>query len=366
MSEQIKVLIVDDSAFARSLISKRLEADPQFTVVGIARDGLEAVEQVKALRPDVVTLDVTMPRLDGLGALERIMADSPTPVVMLSAVTGEQTHATIKALELGAVDFFLKPSLASPAGENGSGTGADSQDLLSKIKVAASISKDKLRPGLKAGARNNGSKDPAKSGVRTKTPEMAKVLVIGSSTGGPRALADLIPALPSDLPTGILIVQHMPEGFTRTFAQRLDQTSNLEVKEAEAGDILRAGRALLAPGGYHMKVTDSGKIELDLGPQECGVRPCVNVTIESVVQVYGSSTLGVVLTGMGADGMRGSALIKAAGGQVAVEDESTCAVYGMPKAVVDAGHADKVVPLPMMAQEIVRMSRESKIRRAGG
>ena len=365
MSEQIKVLIVDDSAFARSLITKRLEANPQFTVVGVARDGLEAVEQVKALRPDVVTLDVTMPRLDGLGALERIMADCPTPVVMLSAVTGEQTHATIEALELGAVDFFLKPSLASPAGEDGSGPGSDSQDLLSKIKVAASIPKSKLRAGLKAGARKKGGKAPAKPGLPSKTAKMAKVLVIGSSTGGPKALADLIPALPSDLPTGILIVQHMPEGFTKSFAQRLDQTSELEVKEAEAGDVLRAGRILLAPGGYHMKVTDSGEIDLDLAPQECGVRPSLNVTIESVVQVYGSSSLGVVLTGMGHDGARGSALIKAAGGQVAVEDESTCAVYGMPKAVVDAGHADRVVPLPLMAQEIVRMCRVSNTLRAG-
>ena len=346
MSDTIKVLIVDDSAFARSVIAKKLGTDPSIAVAGFARDGADALEKIKELKPDVVTMDITMPEMDGLTALEHIMTDDPLPVIMLSALTGPQTHATITALELGAVDFFLKPSVANPAGVD-----ASALDLIQKIKTAATVSGKRLVAGnKKKRLRRRGP--PLTDGA---IPNMVNVLVIGASTGGPKALAELMPDIPPNLPTGILIVQHMPPGFTRSLAQRLDQLSQLHVKEAEPGDVVKPGQALLAPGDYHMVVNLDGIIELNRDPPVCGVRPSVDVTIESVVRTYGSSSLAAVLTGMGSDGTRGAAMIKAVNGQVKVEDESTCAVYGMPKSIADAGNADKLVPLHRMAKEIVDM-----------
>lgn len=346
MSEAIKVLIVDDSAFARSVIAKKLDTDPGIAVAGFARDGADALEKIRELKPDVVTMDITMPEMDGLTALEHIMAGNPLPVIMLSALTGPQTHATITALELGAVDFFLKPSVANPAG-----TDESTLELIQKIKTAAAVPGKRLVPSKKIkGPRRPGS-HPTKGAI----PNMVNVLVIGSSTGGPRALAELIPDIPPNLPTGILIVQHMPPGFTQSLAQRLDQLSQLHVKEAEDGDVVKPGQALMAPGDYHMAVNRDGIIELNQDPPVCGVRPSVDVTIESVVRAYGSSSLAVVLTGMGSDGAKGAAMIKAVNGQVKVEHESTCAVYGMPKCIADAGNADKIVPLNRMAREIVDM-----------
>lgn len=355
----IKILIVDDSTFARSIIAKRLEIHPEIKVVGFAKDGVEALEQVQALRPDVVTLDVSMPRLDGLGALERIMKDFPTPVIMLSALTGEQTQTTVAALELGAVDFYLKPSIASPAGN----AGAD-LELLEKIKLAAAVPAARLRcmaawnrTHRPAAARPQSSAQPA--------TRLRRVVVIGASTGGPRALAELMPALPRDLPAAVLVVQHMPPMFTRSLAERLNNECQLEVKEAQDGDQIVPGRVLLAPGGYHLTVTKAGAVALNQEPPECAVRPAANVTLASAAHYYGRSILAVVLTGMGSDGTRGAAAVKAAGGQVIVEAESTCVVYGMPKSVMDAGHADKVVPLNRMAEEIIRICSETPRAAAG-
>ena len=348
MNDKVRVLVVDDSAFARSTISKAISSDPQMEVVGTARDGAEALEMVHNLKPQVVTLDVSMPRMDGLAALGRIMAECPTPVVMLSALTGENTEATIKALELGAVDFFLKSSPVNPTGNNGMASG-----LIDKVKIAARVSPLKLR----ARARSSRSHIPPRTMGRPSRVKQ-KVLVIGSSTGGPRALAELIPQLPADIHASILLVQHMPAGFTHSLAKRLDQFSQIRVKEAERGDRLEKTKALLAPGGYHMVVGRSGEISLNQEELVWGVRPAVDVTMESVVKVYGKSSVGVVLTGMGTDGTTGTGLIKRAGGKVAVEHESTCAIYGMPRSVVEAGNTDKIVPLDKMADEIVRMCNQ--------
>jgi len=346
VSDAIKVLIVDDSAFARSVIAKKLDSDSSIAVAGFARDGAQALERIRVLKPDVVTMDITMPEMDGLTALKHIMAHNPLPVIMLSALTGPQTKATITALELGAVDFFLKPSVANPAGVDGSAL-----DLIQKIKTAAAVSGKRLVPSSKKKRpRRQGS--PLTNGA---VPNMVNVLVIGASTGGPKALAELMPDIPPNLPTGILIVQHMPPGFTKSLAQRLDQLSQLHVKEAEPGDVVKPGQALMAPGDHHMLVNQDGMIELNQDPPVHGVRPSVDVTMESVVRAYGSSSRGVVLTGMGSDGAKGAAMIKSVNGQVKVEDESTCAVYGMPKSIADAGNADKIVPLHRMAREIVDM-----------
>jgi two-component system chemotaxis response regulator CheB len=353
MEKGIKVLIVDDSAFARSAIAARLGTDSVIEVVGQAKDGLDAIEKTKELKPDVVTLDVVMPRMDGLAALERIMHECPTPVVMLSALTGKGADATIKALELGAVDFFLKPSIASPVGRDES-----TEELVRKIRVASQVKVSTRR-------RDTRPRQPVAASAkraRRQANDFNKVVVIGSSTGGPQALNQLIPAIPGDIPALVLIVQHMPSGFTKSLADRLDQLSHLDVREARSGDQVGPGMVFLAPGGYHMRVTTKGEIQLDQGATECGVRPSVNVTMESAARVYGASVLGVVLTGMGSDGTRGATLIKGAGGKVIVQDEATCAVYGMPASVVEAGKADKELPLPYIADEIVQICRERTAR----
>jgi len=345
----IRIVIVDDSAFVRYSLTRLIETDAEINLVGSARNGEEAVARVKELRPDVVTMDVEMPRLDGLGALERIMEEYPTPVIMLSSLTGQGTEATLRALELGAVDFFLKPSIASPSGD------ADGAlNLLRMIKTAAAVKikpNGLHRPSAGPGDRSGNGDKQGKAGGGTTS----KAVVVGSSTGGPKALYQLIPELPAFLPATVLIVQHMPAGFTKPLAERLDQRSHLAVKEAETGDRLEKGKAYLAPGGYHMVINKEKIIQLVKSPPVCNVRPSVDVTMESVTRVFGGGTTGVVLTGMGTDGTDGTALIKSAGGQVIAEDESTALIYGMPKAVIDAGNADRILPLPRIAGSIVNM-----------
>jgi len=362
LTQSIKTLIVDDSAFARSMIVKRLTADPGIEIIGVAKDGVDALEKIKNLKPQVVTLDITMPRMDGLTTLERIMEECPTAVIMLSALTGEQAPATVAALELGAVDFFLKPSALNPAG-----IASDTDELVEKVKTAAQVNMARWRQNSRRKPRPASVKTAVNGAVATESATVGKnsrfkkaryqgkVLVIGSSTGGPKALVELIPNLPANLPVPVLLVQHMPPGFTKSFAERLNQASAVRVKEAEEGDVLEPGTVLMAPGDYHMVVTSSGRIALNQDPPMWGVRPSVDVTINSVVNLYGGKTMGVVLTGMGSDGSQGTAQIKAKGGLVTVEHESTCAIYGMPRCVVEKGNADKILPLPEIADEIVRM-----------
>lgn len=341
--DKVKVLVVDDSAFARTTISKALKEDPSLEVVGLSKDGIEAVEHVKHLRPDVVTLDVAMPRLDGIQALDRIMSECPTPVVMLSALTGDNTHATIEALERGAVDFFLKPSAISPVG-----TGVVADDLLKKVKMAAKVPVSVLTPPFK-------SLKPPKP-TRRRIGAKDKVIVIGSSTGGPRALASVLPMIAEDIQASFLIVQHMPAGFTKTLASRLDQASVLTVREARDGDRISNGTALVAPGGYHMTVEKSGRIGLNQDPPVNGVRPSADVTMRSVAKSFGDIGVGVILTGMGSDGTAGALAMKDAGGKVVAEHESTCTIYGMSRSVIEAGHADVVAPLQKIANEIADLA----------
>ncbi len=347
----IRVLVVDDSAFARVMIGRRIDSDAGFEVVGEARDGLDAIEKVGELKPDVVTMDVTMPRLDGLGAVKRIMAECPTPIVMLSALTEPGAHVTLEALELGAVDFFLKPSVAAPAG------ATDAQAaLLEKLRVAAGA---RLTPLGEAPKRRRSAVRHVVGG------KYETVLVIGASTGGPKALATVLPRVPADIQAGILIVQHMPRTFTASLASRLNAASAIDVREAKDGDLVTRGRALLAPGGYHLTVDGAGIVHLNTDAEVHGVRPSVDVTMTSVAKHFPRICRAVVLTGMGADGQRGCGLIKSAGGRVVVEHESTCAVYGMPRAVVDAGHADQVVPLRRVAREIERMCNLARSEMSG-
>lgn len=339
----VRVLVVDDSAFARSVLSLELASDPEIEVIGHAGDGVQALELVRALRPDVVTLDISMPRMDGLETLERLMAEMPTPVVMVSALTREGADITLEALDKGAVDFILKPVRGGvPLLNELAGT------LCAKVKLAASV-----RRPAPARWRKSGRETPAPPA----SPKLAwreRVVVMGASTGGPQALAKVLPALPAEARVPILVVQHMPKGFTAALAQRLADLSQIRVEEARPGMRLAPGLAILAAGGRHMTVSKMGTVQLDDGPLECGVRPSLNVTMESVVAAYGAATLGVVLTGMGSDGTRGSGLIKAAGGEVIAEAPETAVIYGMPRSVVEAGYADHVVPLTRVADEIVR------------
>jgi two-component system chemotaxis response regulator CheB len=343
MSNNVRVLVVDDSAFARLSIIRELQSGEGITVIDSAKDGTEAIEKTKALKPDVITLDVEMPNMDGLSALKTIMAECPTPVVMLSSLTGNGTESTVRALEFGAVDFFLKHSLSNPVGDS-----SDAADLRTKIVTASKV---KLNPASKPLMSSN-KVEKAKNKITALQPANT-VVIIGSSTGGPKALYQVIPNLPADLPAAVLVVQHMPPGFTNSLANRLDQLSNLRVKEAVSGDALFNGFVYIARGGYHMVLDNAGVISLNQNPTVCGVRPSVDVTMDAAVNVFHNSILGVVLTGMGSDGTNGCKLIKLAGGKVIAEDQSTCVVWGMPKSVVDAKCADRVLPLPDIAEGIV-------------
>lgn len=340
----IRVLIVDDSAFMRFTIAKHLGDHPRINVVGSARDGNEALEMIPKLNPDVVTLDVEMPHLDGLSTLREIMTRFPRPVVMLSSLTSEGTVETVQALTLGAVDFIAKPS-------NKANVHVVIADAVEKIIKAASTKVYSLSAHQKRTPVPAAMIQQVKKTSRSLS-QNDKVLFIGSSTGGPRALNTLVPELPSDLPAAVVIVQHMPVGFTRSLADRLDSISKIKVKEAEPGDKLEVGRALLAPGGFHMVFDKNGQVTLNQNPTVHGVRPAIDVTMASMVPLYGKSMLSVILTGMGSDGTTGCQLVHEAGGYIIAEDESTCIVWGMPRSVYEAGVADSVLPLTEIAAGI--------------
>lgn len=352
-ARKITVLVVDDSAFMRQILRRELGRDPHLEVVGAARDGLEALALVEKLRPDIVTMDVEMPNLNGLAALRDIMSRFPRPVVMLSSLTQEGSLTTLKALELGAVDFVGKPSGAVALDFH-----KVRDELVEKLKaVARSVNVEALtRPvrahgATRAPVATSAGKDAARRSVlATRT---GGAVIIGSSTGGPRALTEVIPRLPSDFPLPLLVVQHMPAGFTRSLAERLDSLSRIAVREARDGDLLQPGLALVAPGGLHAEVGADMRVRLNEKPPVHGVRPSVDVSLISAGPLLGRHTVAVVLTGMGADGAEGAKLIHEQGGRVIAEHQSTCVVYGMPRSVVEAGVADAVVALPKIAEEIV-------------
>jgi two-component system chemotaxis response regulator CheB len=340
----IRILIVDDSAYMRFTIAKRLGETPGFQVVGSARDGVEALELIPKYNPDVITLDVEMPRLDGLSTLREIMSTHPRPTVMVSSLTTEGARETVQALTWGAVDFVAKPTSKA-------NIDAIMDDLVTKIRRAAQA---KVYP-ISSQKR---MEKPVESIAARKTRRFAKtdrVVVIGASTGGPRALSTVIPQIPNNLPATYLIVQHMPVGFTRSLAERLNNISNIEIREAAPGDTLEVGRALLAPGGFHMVLDENNCIALNQNPAVHGVRPAIDVTMISVAQKFGAATVGIVLTGMGTDGTNGSALIHSSGGYVIAEHESTCVVWGMPRSVQEAGVANAIAPLPDVADALQKV-----------
>jgi len=340
---QVKVLVVDDSFFIRKRLVEMLNSDSEINVVDTAENGLEAIEKVARLRPDVVTLDIEMPNMDGLTALVRIMKEHPTPVVMVSTLTEAGSEAAMTALMRGAVDFIHKPtSFGDTKLYN------IKEEIVAKVKIA---SRARLRLAQSAQPRTIGTSDLVRPGGHSN-----KLVLIGSSTGGPRALLEVLPRLPKNFPAPIAIVQHMPPGpFIKSISKRLEADSEIDVNEAGNGDRLEPGRALIAPGGYHMLIEQGRVVKLNHGPSVNSVRPSVDVMMSSAAAVYGSHIIGVILTGMGRDGADGMALIKKKGGRTIAEDESTCIVYGMSRSVIENGDADSVVPIERIANEIVKM-----------
>lgn len=365
MSERVRVLVVDDSALMRKLIPNILARDPMIDVVGTAMDGAFALKKIEELRPDVVTLDLEMPRMDGMETLRLIMRRAPLPVIMVSTHSKEGAYATFKALALGAIDFVAKPKEASSGHLDSIAT-----QLIEKIKVA------KRAVGSRIGTPAiTEPTQPVKKNTRVASPPH-RIIAIGVSTGGPNALQFVLSQIPAEFTGSLLIVQHMPEGFTEMFARRLDECCELEVQEAKSGDLLLAGRALICPGNRHMMVRRMPRGDMvvlsDSAPVN-GHRPSVDVLFHSVSQEFGPMSVGVLMTGMGEDGAEGLGAIKTAGGMTIAQSEDTCVVPGMPRAAILKGYANRIVPLDTIGQHLVanfggdrvleRASRQEKFDR---
>lgn len=342
MDRIIKVLIVDDSAYVRKVVKQMLHRSPFIEVVGIARDGQEALELVEELNPDVVTLDLIMPKMDGVAFLKEQMKRRPLPVIIVS-IASESGEMALEALDAGAIDFVQKPTALATEK-----IFEISDELIQKVKAAAGIPLARLQPPPAA------KPAPPPAVARTGSVD---IVVFGISTGGPRALKYLIPGLPTDFPVPVAVVLHMPVGYTELYARSLNELSTLEVVEAQAGAELRAGTVFIAPAGRHLSFErrPGGTVitHLDARPFDTPHRPSVDVLFQSAATVFRNRVLGIVMTGMGNDGLQGAAWIKAQGGLVFTEAEETCVVYGMPRAVVEAGLSDRSVPLQDMAHAIL-------------
>jgi two-component system, chemotaxis family, protein-glutamate methylesterase/glutaminase len=345
MKERIRVLVVDDSALMRKLIPMILERDPDIEVVGTAMDGAFALKKITELQPDVVTLDLEMPRMDGVETLRTIMRHSPLPVIVFSTHSKEGAYATFKALALGAIDFVAKPKDAAAGNLD-----PVANQLAEKIKMAKRAGRQKAVPRVEVEVPTQ-----RKNHSRAALPPN-RIIAIGISTGGPNALQYVLSQIPGDFPATFVIVQHMPEGFTDMFARRLDECCAVEVQEAKSGDLLIAGRVLICPGNRHMMVRRMPRgdvVVLSDGPTINGHRPSVDVLFHSVAQEFALTAVGVLMTGMGDDGAEGLGAIKAAGGMTIAQSEETCVVGGMPRTAITKGYANKVVPLDGMAAYLI-------------
>jgi two-component system chemotaxis response regulator CheB len=352
---QIKVLVVDDSRFYRRRLGEILDKEVDIHVIGTAENGRDAIEKNISLTPDVITMDIEMPIMDGISAVREIMKSRPVPVLMFSSLTAEGAQATLDALDAGAVDFMLKRM------EDMADHGDFSEDLCDRIRAIAKRSIPLSGLANPKYHRNIGLPAADKDGKSTpSTPRIEKinlagceVIAIGASTGGPAALQEIIAKLPKGFPVPVLVIQHMPAAFTGPFARRLDSISFLDVKEAADGDAIDAGKVYIAPGGRQMLIENNGGKKIlrvrssSLGEQ---YRPSVDVSFQSVNMAYGKNCLAIILTGMGKDGREGAAHLKKRGSSIWVQDERSCVVYGMPQAVVDAGLADRILPITEIAR----------------
>ncbi|WP_085723332.1 chemotaxis response regulator protein-glutamate methylesterase [Pseudomonas sp. R37(2017)] len=370
----VKVLVVDDSGFFRRRVSEILSADSSIQVVGTATNGKEAIDQALALKPDVITMDYEMPMMDGITAVRHIMQRCPTPVLMFSSLTHEGARVTLDALDAGAVDFLPKNF------EDISRNPEKVKQLLCEKILSISRSNRRIShysapapvaapaptpaPSSIGSFGNSAPVRPAPAPIPARTPAASpsspapkrknyKLVAIGTSTGGPVALQRVLTQLPANFPAPIVLVQHMPAAFTKAFAERLDKLCRISVKEAEDGDILRPGLALLAPGGKQMMIDGRGAVKILPGDERLNYKPCVDITFGSAAKSYGDKVLAVVLTGMGADGREGARLLKQGGSSIWAQDEASCVIYGMPMAIVKAELADAVYSLDDIGRHLV-------------
>jgi two-component system chemotaxis response regulator CheB len=381
----VKVLVVDDSGFFRRRVSEILSSDTTIQVVGTATNGKEAIEQALALKPDVITMDYEMPMMDGITAVRHIMQRCPTPVLMFSSLTHEGARVTLDALDAGAVDFLpknfedisrnpdkVKQMLcekvhsisrsnrrstgfgAAPVAAAAASTPAPAPSSLRSPAPPASTARPAPARSL-AGASTHPAPAHHASAHNSPAPKRKayKLVAIGTSTGGPVALQRVLTQLPANFPAPIVLIQHMPAAFTKAFAERLDKLCRISVKEAEDGDILRPGLALLAPGGKQMMVDGRGAVKILPGDERLNYKPCVDITFGSAAKSYGDKVLAVVLTGMGADGREGARLLKQGGSHIWAQDEASCVIYGMPMAIVKADLADAVYSLDDIGRHLV-------------
>jgi two-component system chemotaxis response regulator CheB len=363
MGEKIRVLVADDSAFMRKVLLSILDSDGAFEVVGEARDGRETVEKSAKLKPDVITMDINMPHLDGLQATEIIMATDPRPILIVSSESKDGATATLRALELGAIDFVAKPS---------SGVDLDMsnvrEELVRKLRIASKVRviRNLARsapakavrveePAPDAPPLTNG-RGPSHNEEAARMDNVARMplAVLAASTGGPATLMKLVAEFAADFPGAVLVVQHMPGSFTPQFAEQLAAVSQLPVKHAESGETLRAGQVYVCPGDCHLRVAPPGRIVLDDGPRIAGYRPSIDVTLESVAALAGGNAVAVILTGMGNDGARGAMAIQENGGLVIAQDEATSVIFGMPAEAIKTGAVGHVLPLEQIAAAITR------------
>ena len=349
----VKVLVVDDSGFFRRRVSEILSSDPNIQVIGTATNGREAIDQAMALKPDVITMDYEMPMMDGITAVRQIMQRCPTPVLMFSSLTHEGARVTLDALDAGAVDFLPKnfedisrnPNKVKQLLCEKINTISRSNRRFSTYSSAPTAATPAARHATSPAGLASAAPMPAHASTPAPRRKPYRLVAIGTSTGGPVALQRVLTQLPASFPTPIVLIQHMPAAFTKAFAERLDKLCKIRVKEAEDGDLLRPGLALLAPGGKQMMVDGRGAVRILPGDERLNYRPCVDVTFGSAAKAFHDKVLAVVLTGMGADGREGARMLKQCGSQVWAQDEASCVIYGMPMAVVKANLSDAVYGL---------------------
>jgi two-component system chemotaxis response regulator CheB len=359
-----RVLIVDDSAFMRKVLQGIIASDPQLEVCGEARDGRDAVTQTEALKPDVVSMDINMPHMDGLQATEIIMSTNPHPILIVSSESKDGAEITLKALQLGAIDFVAKPS-----GGVDLDMSSVREEICRKLKMAAKVrvvrtaTRSKLQHEV---ASSSPRSEPATANfgqtVANGRPSAAAaahrgsgkfpIVVMASSTGGPATLMKFVPYFPKDFPGAVMLVQHMPGNFTAQFSKQLMEVSRIKVKEAESGEIIVPGQLYICPGSHHMRVSPTGRVSLDDGPRVGGYRPCADLTLESASEYAGPMTISVILTGMGNDGAKGVQAVRNAGGYTIAQDESTAVIFGMPQEAIKTGAVDQVVPMESIYQAI--------------
>jgi two-component system chemotaxis response regulator CheB len=349
--KKIRVLVVDDSAFMRKVLQGIITSDPHLEVCGEARDGRDAVTQTEALKPDVISMDINMPHMDGLQATEIIMASNPRPILVVSSESRDGAEVTLKALQLGAIDFVAKPS-----GGIDLDMSAVKEEICRKLKMASKVrvvrnatrSKIPLPP---EGPTSGG--DPIElSRLSQQRAGKFPLIVVAASTGGPATLMKFAPYFPKDFPGAVVVIQHMPGNFTAQFSKQLAEVSRIKVKEAEAGEIIVPYHLYVCPGSHHLRVSPTGRITLDDGARIGGYRPCADVALETAAAYAGPMTIGVILTGMGNDGARGVQAVKAAGGHVIVQDESSAVIFGMPQEAIKTGAVDQVLTVETIFQGI--------------